>query len=172
MSVNMTKLLMDQTVEDVFNMVVEKPPSVKKDAVLKDAVDAIIGNSVSQRVYIVDGRGRLAGMITMESLLKQVGYRIGARKAGVTSFLGLMKDILHEDVEHFITSPLKITKETKLVDALKLMVENRTNDLPVVDGDGVLIGELNGLEILVAARKLFKEKDELERERTAGSKKK
>ena len=148
-----------QKVSEIYDSVVGKPATVVTQDVLRKAVDAMIANPVSQKVYVTDANGKLLGVISMGSLLEQVGYRIGARKTGVTSFIHMMKDILEESVEHFMKKPVPITRETDLQAALKLMLESGLNDLPVVDEKGILVGELNGLEILVTARKLFKEQE-------------
>ncbi len=50
-------------------------------------------------------------------------------------------------------SPVKLTKQDKVLDALKLMVQTNLNNLPVVDENNVLIGELDGIEILKNALK-------------------
>ena len=148
----------EQYVNDVYNLVVGEPATVKKGDLLKNAVDAIVNKPLSENVYVIDKNGRLLGVISMGGLLKQVGYRIGARKAGVVSFIHLMSDLMKDEVEQFMEKTAAAKKEMLLKDALKLMVEKRMNNLPVVDDKGVLIGELNGLEILIAARKLFDEK--------------
>ena len=163
----MAQMLIDQTVEDVYNLAVGKPAMVRSGDVLKNAVDAMIANPVSQKVYVVDGTGKLLGMVTMQSLLEQVGNRIGARKRGAAGFLHFMGDILHENIEHFMVKPHKIKKNTTLVEAMKAIVDLKVNNLPIVDADGILIGELNGLEILTAARKLFKDRQTLDAEKEA-----
>jgi Mg/Co/Ni transporter MgtE len=154
------KFVSDQTVDDVYNIAVGEPASVKSGDVLKNAVDAIINHPVSQKVYVVDNTGKLIGTVSIDSLLRQVGNRIGARKSGITSFINLLTEVAHEEVEKFMVKPVSVKKDTELRHALKLMLENNLTDLPVVDEDNKLIGELNGLEIIIAARKLFKEKDE------------
>jgi len=48
-----------------------------------------------------------------------------------------------------------VKRVTSLKDALELMVEDHVNDLPVVDDDYKLIGELRTLELFQAALELF-----------------
>jgi CBS domain-containing protein len=155
----MPKDVREQNVDDMYNLVVGEPATVMKGDLLKKAVDAMVNKPLSQSVYVIDKKGTLLGVIAMDGLLKQVGYRIGARKTGFISFIHLMSDLLKDDVEQFMEKPVIIKKEMLLKEALKLMVEKKLNNLPVVDDKGILIGELNGLEILVAARKLFDGKD-------------
>jgi CBS domain-containing protein len=146
----------DLTVEDIFE-IVSKPVSVKEDAILKDAVEAITHNSHSRKVYVVDGEGKLKGVITIETLLRQVGYKVGVRETGVISFFKFLSGILKESVMEFTEKPSTITKRHKVLDALRMMVDYHLNDLPVIDEEDRLEGELNSLEILIKARQLFDE---------------
>jgi CBS domain-containing protein len=43
----------------------------------------------------------------------------------------------------------------KLTRAIEIMLEEHVNDLPVVDGDGRLIGELVSLELFLKGKELF-----------------
>ena len=50
-----------------------------------------------------------------------------------------------------------VKRSDKLTKALQIMVEDHFTDLPVVDDDGKLIGELNSFEIFTKGRELFEE---------------
>jgi len=152
------KDIKDVRVEDVYEIMIGKPALVYEDAILKDAVDAMIQNFISRKVYVIDKKGKLKGMISIETLLKQVGYRIGVRETGVVSFFKFLSGIFKENVSEFMQTPVTVTNNHKLLDALKKMVEYHLNDLPVVDEEGKIIGELNSLEILEHTKKIFNEK--------------
>jgi CBS domain-containing protein len=146
----------DLTVEDIFE-IVSKPVSVTEDAILKDAVETITRDSHSRKVYVVDAEGKLKGVITIETLLRQVGYKVGVRETGVISFFKFVSGILKDNVMEFTEEAATITKRHKVLDALQMMVEHHLNDLPVIDEEDRLVGELNSLEILVKAKQLFDE---------------
>jgi CBS domain-containing protein len=139
-------------VGDIYQLIVGTPAYVKKSAKLRAAVEAMINVPYSQKVYVVDKDNKLLGTITIATLLRQVGYRLGARKPGVISFFKFLSEIFKESVEEFMEAPVDVTKNVKIRDALQLMVENRLNNLPVVDEKGRLIGELNSIEILREAK--------------------
>jgi CBS domain-containing protein len=146
----------DVKIGDVYEVMVGKPALVYDDALLKDAVEAMTVNHVSRKVYVIDSEGKLLGMISIETLLKKVGYLVGVRETGVISFVKFVTGIFKENVTDFMQNPITITNEHKVLDALQKMVEYHLNDLPVVDEEGKIIGELNSLEILEEAKKLFK----------------
>lgn len=131
-----------------------KPATVSTEASLKNAVEAIVEDSDTRKVY-VDGEGKLKGTITLETLLRLAGYRLGVRSAGVTSLLKMLAEISDDKVTEVMGKPIKVLHNEMLVNVTKLMVEHHLNDLPVVDDDNVLVGELNGLDILKASTKFW-----------------
>lgn len=145
----------DLVVEDVHEIMIGKPAVVKEDDQLKDAVEALTKNLISRKVYVVDGEGKLKGVITIETLLKQVGYRVGVRETGMISFFKFLSGIFKENVTEFMEKPVTVTNRDKVLDALRLMVEHHLNDLPVIDDKGRIVGELNSLEILIQTEKIF-----------------
>jgi CBS domain-containing protein len=147
----------DVRVKDVYDTMVGKPAIVREDAQLKDAVDAMTVNHISRKVYVVDAEGKLLGAITMETMLKKVGYLVGVREKGVVSFFKFVTGILEDDVTEFMDKPVTVTNDNLVLEAMKKMVDNHLNDLPVIDEEGKIIGELNSLEILEEAKKVFKE---------------
>ena len=68
--------------QDIFNILTGEPAVIKEDAILKDAVDAIIQHSTSHKVYVVDNLEKLKGIITIETLLRQVGYIMVLERRG------------------------------------------------------------------------------------------
>ncbi len=151
------KPISDIRVSDVLAEVAKtvKPATVSVEAHLKDAVEAIIEDSETRKVYVVDGEGKLRGTITLETLLRHAGYRLGVRSTGMTSLLRMLAEISHDKVTEVMIKPVKVLQNEMLVNVTKLMVEHHLNDLPIVDDNNVLVGELNGLDILKASTKFW-----------------
>jgi CBS domain-containing protein len=147
----------DLRVGDVHEKMIGKPAMVPEDALLKDVVEAITLNMISRKVYVVDSEGHLKGAVTIETLLRHVGYKVGVRETGVISFFKFLTGIFKENVADIMETPVTVTEAHKVLEALRLMEEHHLNDLPVVDDENKLVGELNSLEILVYAKKLFED---------------
>jgi CBS domain-containing protein len=147
----------DIRVSDVLKDVgkLMKPAVVSTSATLRDAVDAIIEDSDTRKVYVVDAEGKIVGTITLETLLRQAGYRFGVRTPGMTSLLRMLAEMAKDKVTEVMAKPVKVFDDELLTNVTRLMVEHHLNDLPVVDRDGKIVGELNGLDILKAARKFW-----------------
>jgi len=145
----------DLKVEDVAELVNASPAMVQKGASIHDALASMIEHSASRKVYVIDVEGNLAGVIKTETLLKLIGYRVGVRENTGLSFVRMLKDIQKESAESVMDKVRPVKRLTPLKEALNLMVEDRVNDIPVVDDDYKLIGELVTLELFHAALDLF-----------------
>jgi CBS domain-containing protein len=55
---------------------------------------------------------------------------------------------MREDIDKLMRDPVTVKQDTELLEALRKMEEARMNDLPVVDADYKIVGELSGMEIL------------------------
>lgn len=124
------------------------PATVRADAHLRDAVEAMIADDDTHKVYAIGEDGKLTGTITLEVLLRHAGYMLGVRPAGMSSFLRMLTEVADERVDQVMAKPVKVSKDEMLVNATKLMVEHHLNDLPVVDNDNKLVAELRGMDIL------------------------
>jgi len=149
------KPISDIRVADVIEEIKKttKPATVSIDAHLRDAVVSIIEDSETRKVYVVDHDGKLRGTITLETLLRYAGYTLGVRKPGMTSLLRWFAEIKNDKVTEVMNKPVRVLQDEMLVNVTRLMVENHLNDLPIVDDNEVLVGELNGLDILKSSVK-------------------
>jgi len=157
-----------KTVADAQTSLVKDAPMVKKSAKVHEAVQALINNPNSRAVYVVDDNEKLLGTISYRSLMRASSARFGIRKDGFFSFVQYLKDMLMENVDSLMRKPTPVTNDTKLKNALELMEETRQNDLPVVDNEGRLIGELSGIEIMKLGIDVLKKGDGLSREEIEG----
>jgi len=154
------KHILDQTVEDMMEGCACVAASVPVGSELSDAIDALIAKDWATKVYVVDGSGVLVGTVTINTLMRQVGYRLKVRKVGIMSFLRFLREVFDEDVGEFMDDPIAVTVDTTIVEATRMIVENHLNDLPIVDEEYRLTGELKAVEILEQGRNLFNDEDE------------
>jgi CBS domain-containing protein len=149
------KDLSDLLVDDVFTEFVVEPTVVRSGEGINKAIDAMIANPVTRKVYIIDEDGRLVGMIRTETLLRLVGYRLGVREEGAVSLLKFFRDALKDDINEVMEDAIGIRRDMPMTDALRLMINYHLNDLAVVDEDDRLVGELSSLELFIRVRELF-----------------
>ncbi|OPY32012.1 MAG: CBS domain protein [Methanomassiliicoccales archaeon PtaU1.Bin124] len=148
-------MFVDTLVGDVYDTIVT-PSRVKADAPLREVVELMIANPRSRKAYVIDDNGLYIGTVSTETILRLLGYRVGVKDGSGLSFYHFLRDAMKEQVKDVMVRGRTVTKETKLVKALGIMLEDHLNDLPVVDADGKLIGELISLELFIKGRNLFK----------------
>lgn len=148
------KPIKDMRVSDVLALSGrrKKPATVGPDASLSEATDALLKNRETRKVYVVDKDNKLLGTLTLETLLRHAGYRLGVRGTGMTSFIRMLAEISDDKVSEAMAKPVKVLEDELILNVTRLMVENHLNDLPVVDNSGRLVAELNGLDILLMAK--------------------
>jgi len=66
----------------------------------------------------------------------------------------MLAEISDDKVSEAMAKPVKVLEDELILNVTKLMVENHLNDLPVVDDKGRLVAELNGLDILLMAKRV------------------
>lgn len=149
------KRFSETLVNDVFDLIVKGATTVSVEDTMSDVIEGMLGNPVSRKVYVVDGQGKLLGMVNTDTVLRLIGYRTGVRELGALSFYRFLRDMFKEKVGTLMSPTRAVTKENSLKDALDIMIRDHVNDLPVVDGEGRIIGELVSLELFLKGRELF-----------------
>jgi CBS domain-containing protein len=149
------KFFIDSLVADVYDLMGQPASTVKENAKLGDVVDAMIKNPLSRKVYVLDAEGKILGVVDAETVLRLIGYRVGVQRNAGISIFGFLRDTLKENAVDFMRKVRPVSKDTKLTTALQIMLDDHMSDLPVVDGEGHLVGELISMEMLTRARTLF-----------------
>jgi CBS domain-containing protein len=146
-------------VGDVSDRIVKGASKIKLDGKIVEVIDLMTANPLSRKVYVVDDDGKYVGTVNTETILRLIGYRVGVRESGGTSFYRFLRDVLKEDVKDIMVKGKTVTTETKLTAALEIMLNEHLNDLPVVDQEGKLTGELISIELFLEGRRVFEEKE-------------
>ncbi|MCJ7607715.1 MAG: CBS domain-containing protein, partial [Thermoplasmata archaeon] len=105
------KPIKDIRVADVLADVpkVAEAATVLKTATLRQAVEAMVKDSETRKVYVVDEEHKLVGTITLETLMRHTGYLLGVRKTGMTSFLRMLGEISDDKVTEVMNKPVKVS---------------------------------------------------------------
>ncbi len=139
-------------VEDVMLTQVR---TVRGDAPLNKVVDLLV-STAERRVVVVDAQRRVLGIITDGDLLKRAaaGERagilraLGRRLPGEShATLGLAKQTA---TELMTPQPVTVAPDAPLLEALRLLLHHKIKRLPVVDGEGKIVGLIGRSQILQA----------------------
>jgi CBS domain-containing protein len=122
---------------------------------LNEVVDRILADPRTRSAYVVDDRRRLLGMIGLNQMLKAIESSLSLFDKD-RPVVRSKRGVLPFSVEEYMVKPATVYQDDKLITALRKMIDNSMEDLPVVDDDGVLLGELNGFEILLLGSEVLR----------------
>lgn len=138
-------------VGDVYRLITCQPKIVREDAPFSAVVEAMTtGSPVGRSVYVVDAEGRLKGIVGLVDVLKGVAVRQGIPLNG-NSFKSPFKLLQYSAAARagdLMRPPLSVTVEVSFQAAMEKMVARSVTELPVVDAEGRVIGDLNAFELL------------------------
>lgn len=149
-------------VRDAYRLIVSDPIVVTKNMGLHEVVDRVLAEPRTRSAYVVDNRRRLIGMIGLTEMLSAIQGSLALFDRGKTQARprGVR---LPFSVEEYMAKPVSVTEDDRLLLALEKMMKHGLEDLPVVDENNILVGELNGFEILLLGSEVMK------RQRTAST---
>lgn len=147
-------------VRDAFRLIVTEPIIVTKGMGLREVVERVLEDPRTRSAYVVDQRHRVVGMIALREMLEAIENSLSlSGKVRAVPRARSRRKALPFSVEAHMFKPVTVTADDRLIDALEKMIENGQEDLPVVDEDNVLIGELNGFEILLLGSEVMRRQE-------------
>lgn len=139
----------------VADLMTRNVPIVSETASIDQVVNLLVTTS-QRRVVVVDGAGRLSGIITDGDLLQRSGD--SARSGILTALAGRLpmaggSQIRLEQrtaADVMTRNPLTVTPNTSLPEALQRLLQGKIKRLPVVDDSGKVVGLIGRGQILQA----------------------
>ena len=133
-------------VKDIRNWITKNASVVREDAPIKEVAKEILKDPKTQVVYVVNKNEKLVGLIPVTGILQYLFYDYIPVEFITYSFpLALTEDIRAKD----IMLPSVYVKDNESVkEAFRIMFENKLMELPVVDSNMHVIGDLNTLELI------------------------
>ncbi|RKX91318.1 MAG: hypothetical protein DRP59_08115, partial [Spirochaetes bacterium] len=121
---------------------------IGSDALLKDAIRILLEDPLSRSIYVVNDDGKLAGIVSTLMLLKVTHYLQGKKTVMKDDIFNAVRIAKAETIKDIMHPPIYVYEDTKILDVLEMLSRENIQELPVVDKDKRVIGDLNCLEIL------------------------
>lgn len=135
----------------VSDFMTPDPITLPPDATLAEAFEIMLRNEIHE-LPVIDGSG-IVGIITERDLRALLGPGTKLGEVGAVD-----PGRLDERVEEYMTREVMgVTMDDGLGDAARALADLRVGALPVVDGDGRLVGILSITDVLAAAAPFFEE---------------
>ncbi len=126
--------------------------NVPEDAAIYEAVKKIAAREKGKIACVVDREGKLKGLLTPRDILEA----IEVRKFGVIKeryFVG--PEILHfltsKYAKDIMSAPVSVHVNENIEEAINTMLDHGFYELPVVDKEMKVIGEISYFDILIDA---------------------
>jgi len=124
-----------------------KPSLVNENASLKEVVESITEDPKTRAVYVIDDDKKLKGIIVLKAVLKSAFLEsIPEPYLSFSSLMSVRPKI--KEARDMMVPPIYVKERNTIKDAFILMMQNDLEEIPVVDDDLKVIGDLNMLEIL------------------------
>ena len=132
-------------IKDIRMLVSPYSGFVNRKASLDDIGKMIIANPSLKSVYVVDDKNKLVGRVTLKNLIKHEFLNLVPSSFEYFNALDFIGD---KTAEEIMTSPVYIKDDDTLKTAFIKMYENDLEELPVVDENFHLIGNIDLIEML------------------------
>ena len=138
-------------VQDIRHLLVEDPATIRPDASLLEVLEEMKKDLRTRHVYVVDEAGRLLGTVRMGSVVQYLfpfDALVELNTPLYEAYVPRLDAKTAADLMH--TPPVRVTEETSLGDMAKLLIHEAIDELPVVDENERLIGQVNVYETIKA----------------------
>jgi CBS domain-containing protein len=132
-------------IKDIRMLITPYPSCIFPSATADEIAKSFIANPMLKSVYVVDDKLHLLGVITLKTLIKDEFKKFIPSQ--YESFLAL-DFIGKKTAKDLMLPPIYVYDDDILKTAFVKMYENDLNQLPVVDKDKKLIGNIDLLEML------------------------
>jgi len=141
-------------VSDIRNLITKNASVVKEDDSLLKVAEEIARDPRTRSVYVVDKSGKLKGIIPVIELIQYLYYEYIPQEYVFYHFpLALSGKPIARDI---MIPPVYVYDRDSITDALKKLFKNNLKEIPVVDENMKIIGDLNILELISAWIEVYK----------------
>ena len=141
-------------VSSIRNLITQNASIVGEEDSLLKVAEEIVGDPRTRSVYVVDRNGSLKGIIPVIELIQYLYYNYIPKEYIFYRFpLALSGESNAKDI---MLPPVYVYDKDSITDALKKMFKNNLKEIPVVDDNMKIIGDLNILELISAWIEVYK----------------
>ncbi len=146
------RFLADARVADVRDLVVSEAPTIVPEAEIPELLAKMLEDPRCRHVYVVDGSGALVGSVRLDAVAK---YLFPYTTMSISAFFPSVSRLLTQFTARKVSDimdprPRSVDDNVLVPDAVRIMWEEKTSELPVVDEKQRVVGEIDLLEVIAA----------------------
>ncbi len=144
-------------VRDIRTLVTREPSIVHENDPLLRVAEAIVKDPKTRAVYVLDKNDKLTGIIPVLELVQYLYAEYIPQEYILYRFPILLSS--EPTAADIMLPPVYVYDEDNITDAFVKMFQNNLKELPVVNRNMHVIGDLNILELILAWIKSVKNAD-------------
>ena len=142
------KQLSGYFVADVRYIHTQLPVTIKANDSICSILKAGISGKRCRNIYVVDADDTLLGVIRINNVLRNL-FPVTSLASGIDGGLDSLPAFNADTAGELMTKPaLYVTESTPLNKAAAILIRENLLELPVVDDDNRIIGQLDASEII------------------------
>jgi len=132
-------------VKEARDLITLRPSIISEEVPIQEVVKTIIDDPKHRALYVVDKNSKLIGIIDLRRLARHIFPHFFEEDLIGRGIIDLVSSETAKDlIPH---PPACVTDDDDLETAFGKMMENRLEEIPVVDKDMKVVGDLNLLEL-------------------------
>lgn len=133
----------------VHELMIDKSVTVREDEEIFEVANKVAKDCETLLVCVIDKEDRLIGMITPKGLLKAAEVsEYGTVRHPFFSGREALHLLSSDCARDIMSAPISVKPDDEVQTAINLMLSNNLYEVPVVDEDGKVVGEINFLGII------------------------
>ena len=132
-------------IKDMRMLVTPYSGFVDKQASLDDIAKMFVADTRLKSVYVVDDKQKLVGRVTLKKLIKHEFMNLIPNSF---EYFDALEFIGNKSAEELMVAPVYVKDDDTLKTAFVKMYENDLEELPVVDDNLRLVGNIDLIELL------------------------
>ena len=135
-------------VKNIRKMITQEASVVDEDTSLIDVAEAIVEDPKTRAVYVLNKEKKLVGIIPVIELVQYLYYENIPQEYVLYRFPMLLST--EPTARDIMLPPVWVKDDEDITSAFVKMFKNNLKELPVVDNEMHVIGDLNILELIKA----------------------
>ncbi|MFC1919568.1 CBS domain-containing protein [Chloroflexota bacterium] len=148
-------------VKDVYKVHGMASALITEESMLEDVIKKFADEPGLRAVFLMDSKQRFTGLITRIDLLKWVQHKVfggkGDRRITAYEVFRFLFAAKAKDLARCDRESLAVTENDSLQDALDRMIGYEETAIPVINGEGKVLGDLRLSEVLLRTLEIGKQ---------------
>ncbi len=134
-------------VNDIRSLLVEEPTVIYQQQSVSELLKYFFMDQRTRHVYVVNEDGVMVGSVRLNDLIELImEYLQNLDDRVFNKFIALFVNKTVADV--MLKRFVFLKEDTSITDMLSIMLENKVNELPVLDDNNKVVGEANFMEFI------------------------